>query len=215
MCSSYARLLRVAMRVTSKYREDFINGTMKLKNPHLQAPDSFFSATPPHVRYSQTLCLRNQPLENQCWNQPHFLARPWKMAGWAWVGLEKGCARGARAKKKIDRFGSHHKPPVNYFRTLRGLAIEIAIFEPASRFLSAAGKSRGQPANFCPIEIVIFSGKNRFAKRAQEANRHSGGVQKHRGRCSSKLAPVKHAQVDWVLLGAGRLLHKLLWRLIA
>ena len=30
------------------------------------------------------------------------------MAGWAWVGLEKGCARGARAKKKIDRFGSHH-----------------------------------------------------------------------------------------------------------
>ena len=34
---------------------------------------------------------------------------------------------------------------------------------------------------------------------------HSGGVQKYRGRCSSKLAPVKHAQVDWILLvGAGR-----------
>ena len=110
------------------------------------------------TKYSQTLCLRNQPLENQCWNQPHFLARPWKMAGWAWVGLEKGCARGASAReKKIDRFGSHHKPPVNYFRTLRGLAIEIAIFEPASRFLSAAGKSRGQPANFCPKKIASRS----------------------------------------------------------
>ena len=46
--------------------------------------------------------------------------------------------------------------------TVRGVAIEIGFFGAASRFLSAAGKSSGQPANFCPIEIVIFF---RFAAR--------------------------------------------------
>ena len=40
--------------------------------------------------------------------------------------------------------------------TVQGRAIEIGVLGAASRFLSAAGKSRGQPANFCPIEIVIF-----------------------------------------------------------
>ena len=76
-------------------------------------------------------------------------------------------------------------------------AIEIGFWRVGSSFLKPGVKSSQVGSSF------LKNRKNRFAKRAEEENRHSGGVQKHRGRCSSKLAPVKHAQVDWVLLGAG------------
>ena len=52
--------------------------------------------------------------------------------------------------------------------TVRGVAIEIGVWRPASRFLSRAGKSRSQPADFRPTEIGLI-----FLRRLRRLVRHT------------------------------------------
>jgi hypothetical protein len=103
----------------------------------------------------------------------HFEARRVVNGGWGPFSRgREGCERtehsphGARDDRMADPEpdASTRRDP---YCTVRGVAIEIGVWRPASRFLSRAGKSRSQPADFRPTEIGLI-----FLRRLRRLVRH-------------------------------------------